>query len=95
MNKVSDKCLKVSVDVKSSDAGLTVPLGVTTMDGDLRYVMMNGGNIEVENGPQIMAYEAGRWITLPHTLILQQRLMILLLQMKMTKYMFRRTSHLI
>ena len=36
MNKVSDKCLKVSVDVKSSDAGLTVPLGVTTMDGDLR-----------------------------------------------------------
>ena len=28
MNKVSDKCLKVSVDVKSSDAGLTVPLGV-------------------------------------------------------------------
>ena len=61
MNKVSDKCLKVSVDVKSSDAGLTVPLGVTTMDGDLRYVMMNGGNIEVENGPQIMAYEAGKW----------------------------------
>lgn len=31
------------------------------MDGDLRYVMMNGGNIEVENGPQIMAYEAGKW----------------------------------
>ena len=61
MNKVSDKCLKVSVDVKSSDAGLTVPLGVTTMGGDLRYVMMNGGNIEVENGPQIMAYEAGKW----------------------------------
>lgn len=61
MNKVSDKCLKVSVDVKSSDAGLTVPLGVTTNDGDLRYVMMNGGNIEVENGPQIMAYEAGKW----------------------------------
>lgn len=59
MNKVSDKCLKVSVDVKSSDAGLTVPLGVTTMDGDLRYVMMNGGNIEVENGPQIMAYGSG------------------------------------
>ena len=61
MNKVSDKCLKVSVDVKSSDAGLTVPLGVTTVGGDLRYVMMNGGNIEVENGPQIMAYEAGKW----------------------------------
>ncbi len=61
MNKVSDKCLKVSVDVKSSDAGLTVPLGVTTNDGDLRYVMMNGGNLEVENGPQIMAYEAGKW----------------------------------
>ena len=54
-------CLKVWVDVKSSDAGLTVPLGVTTVGGDLRYVMMNGGNIEVENGPQIMAYEAGKW----------------------------------